>query len=447
MVLIYSHITSQRLQYTCNFIFKELLGIDFSITIDSEEFKNYEGICINYSGNKIKEQEIRIQNVSLLFEEGIQAQNISCFNINDHKAFFKTEGADNPFDIFAASFYLISRYEEYLPHTKDMYGRYAHENSLAFKEGFLEMPLVNIWVQAFALGLKKKFSMFNPQYSTFRFLPTYDIDIAYSYKYKGLIRNVGGFLKSFSLERLKVLLGLQKDPFDSYSWLHQLHQQYKLHPVYFFLVAEKNALYDKNILPHKEVMWQLVKQHSKKYTVGIHPSWQSGDDVALLHAEMELLGEMVQAAKSVPTQSGEMVQAAESVPTRSRQHYIRFNLPEGYRRLIDAGITDDYSMGYGSINGFRASVASSFFWYNLQKEEQTELRIHPFCFMDANAFYEQKLTAAQAYEELMHYYTACKQVNGTLSTIWHNNFLGTDKMFKGWKEVYEKFVEKVSGKL
>ncbi len=61
---------------------------------------------------------------------------IECFDINFHKAFFETSG-DFPFDIFAASFYLLSRYEEYLPHEKDMYGRYAHTNSLAFREHFL----------------------------------------------------------------------------------------------------------------------------------------------------------------------------------------------------------------------------------------------------------------------------------------------------------------------
>lgn len=100
-------------------------------------------------------------------------------------------------------------------------------------------------------------------------------------------------------------------------------------------------------------------------------------------------------------------------------------------------------MGYGSINGFRASVASAFYWCSLSKEEQTDLRLHPFCFMDANSFYEQQYTAAQAYEEMLHYYKTYKDVNGTLITIWHNNFLGTDKTFTGWKELYEKFVKKV----
>lgn len=426
MVLIYSHTTSPRLQYTCNFIFKELLGIDFSITVDSEEFKNYKGAKINYSNSEISDSDFNIQNHSLLFESNIKEQSVSCFFVNDYKAFFNTPDSDWPFDIFAAVFYLISRYEEYLPHTKDLYGRYGHENSLAFKEGFLQLPLVNIWVKDFADTLKKKFPDLNIAFPVFNFVPTYDIDIAYTYKYKGFIRNIGSFLKSPSIERIKVLARLQKDPFDTYDWLNKLHQKNNLQPLYFFLVAEKNSQYDKHILPHKNAMWQLAQQHAKKYTLGIHPSWQSGDTHSLLKKEKAYLEEM-----------------SEKTIAHSRKHYIRFNLPEGYQRLINSGLTEDYSMGYGSINGFRASVASAFYWYDLSKEEQTDLRIRPFCFMDANSFYEQLYSAAQAYEEMLHYYKVCKDVNGSLITIWHNNFLGEAKEFNGWKEVYEKFITTV----
>jgi hypothetical protein len=30
-------------------------------------------------------------------------------------------------------------------------------------------------------------------------------------------------------------------------------------------------------------------------------------------------------------------------------------------------------------------------------------------------------------------------------TIWHNNFLGTDREFMGWRDVYEIFLEEVLG--
>jgi len=124
----------------------------------------------------------------------------------------------------------------------------------------------------------------------------------------------------------------------------------------------------------------------------------------------------------------------------SRQHFIRFTLPQTYRQLIELGIDSDFSMGYGSINGFRASVASPFYWYDLEREEQTQLLLYPFCFMEANSFYEQKLSAQQALEELKHYLEVVRSVNGTLITIWHNSFLGTAQQFKGWREVYEKFI-------
>jgi hypothetical protein len=427
LVLIYSHISSARLQYISSFIFKEQLGLDYKLTIDSEAFKNHNGAKLNYSDIKISDDEFYIQNHSLLFENDIKVHPINCFVANGNKAFFKTENSDFPFDILAASFYLLSRYEEYLPHEKDMYGRFAHENSLAYKEGFLNLPLINIWIKDFVVKLKEKYSMLNVQCSIFNFLPTYDIDIAYSYKHKGLLRNIGGFFKSPSLQRIKVLTGSLKDPFDCYDWLNNLHKQYNLEPIYFFLVAEKNGEFDKNILPHREAMWQLVKKHTALYEIGIHPSWQSNTRTSVLKNEMKWLAEMSGIKKI----------------TVSRQHYIKFSLPDTYRTLSEAGIHNEYSVGYGSINGFRASVASSFFWYDLDKEIQTSLRIHPFCFMDANSYYEQKQNAQQAYEELMDYYTVCKAVNGTLITIWHNNFLGTDKKFNGWKEMYERFIAQV----
>ncbi len=128
---------------------------------------------------------------------------------------------------------------------------------------------------------------------SFQFLPTYDIDIAWSYKHKGFWRNAGGLAKSV-LEsewdrinaRLNVLFGSQQDPFDSYEWLHKLHGKYRLQPIYFFLVAAVNKGYDKNILPAHTSLQKLIKQHANKYQIGIHPSWQSGDLEALLTSEI-----------------------------------------------------------------------------------------------------------------------------------------------------------------
>jgi hypothetical protein len=173
-------------------------------------------------------------------------------------------------------------------------------------------------------------------------------------------------------------------------------------------------------------MWQLIKRLAKKYSIGLHPSWRSNKNLSILKKEKKIL----------ETASGILV-------NNSRQHYIKLSLPDTFEKLIDAGINKDYSMGYGSINGFRASVASSFYWYNLKAEKTTVLRLFPFCFMDANSFYEQHLNAQQAYDEIIHYQQACKNVHGIFISIFHNNFLGSDKQFEGWKEMYRKFISQV----
>lgn len=426
MILIYSHNTSMRLQYICKFIFNEQLGLTHSLTRDLPGFREHSGAKINYSDLNI-EHAFNLRNHPLLFENDIKQQSIDCFTNNNYKAFFKTTDSDFSFDFFAAAFYLLSRYEEYFPHEVDIYGRYAHENSIAFRENFLNVPLINTWILDFAKTLKNKFPDLKFEYPSFNFQPTYDIDIAYSFKHKGFLRNVGGFIKNPSIERLSVLSRIKKDPFDSYDFMDALHVSNKLMPIYFFLVATSGSMYDKNISPYSNAMWQLIKRHAKKYKLGLHPSWRSNKNLSALNTEKKVL----------ETASGIKI-------NDSRQHYIKLLLPSTFENLAAAGIENDYSMGYGSINGFRASVASSYNWYNLKTEKISSLKLHPFCFMDANSFYEQKQDAETTFTEMQHYLNACKQVNGTFISIFHNNFLGTDKQFAGWREMYARFISQIA---
>jgi DNA-binding ferritin-like protein (Dps family) len=170
-------------------------------------------------------------------------------------------------------------------------------------------------------------------------------------------------------------------------------------------------------------MQQLLQQHAQRYTVGIHPSWQSGDDDVLLKDEIITLQNIIQQTVKY-----------------SRQHYIRMSLPKTYQKLIEQGIEAEYSMGYGSINGFRASYTLPFKWYDLQKELQTNLTIHPFCYMEANSFFEQKLTIDEAAAELQSYYNIVKKVNGHFITIFHNHFLTEQKQWIAWRNMYENFL-------
>ena len=429
-MLFYRDKNSPRLEYMLDLFSNEIFNEPFRKTSDKSAFIDYSGTKLNYSERRLSEQEFYIQPHQLLFESSIGEQTIKRFDSSGKPAFFKTAG-DFPFDIFAAAFYLVSRYEEYLSFEPDKYGRFPHEASLAFRESFLEMPLINYWLEDFKHALHLRFPDLVFRLKDFKFIPSYDIDMAYSYKYKGLKRNLGGLCRSlikgewvYLLDRWDVLFNKKKDPFDSYEWLDSLHLYCRTRAYYFFLLAKKQTGADKNISPDKPEMQSLITYHAGGYTVGIHPSWQSGDEEAVLMEEVDLLTEITGAPVKY-----------------SRQHYLRMNLPQTYRRLIDVGIEKDFSLGYGGSNGFRASIASSFYWYDLKAEKKTSLMLFPFCFMDATAFYEKRLNPHSAFTELMDYYRRIKQVNGLMVTIWHNQFFGTDPLFAGWKEVYEVFLK------
>lgn len=436
MLLIYTTHITQRLQY----ITHTLMGNNVLLTDSKEALSAHIDPKINYSTERFNDDALWIYPSGLLTETGISKQNVDCFEWNKVKTFFKTDG-DIPFDIFAASFYLITRYEEYLPYPSDEYGRYAHTNSLAYKENFLQLPLVNLWLKELETALLQKelkdksvranIQSFKLFHSTFTFIPTYDIDIAFSYLHQPIWKNVLGFYRDLLkgdldkvVERANVYSGRQKDPFDEFDWLDNLHQQYHLQPVYFFLTILKRGVYDKNIAASSKALQQLYRNLSLKYATGLHPSWQSGTEEWLLQQEIETLQKIIQR----PVQL-------------SRNHYLRFTLPHTYRRLIQAGISEDYSMAYGSINGFRASYALPYLWYDLDKESTTNLMIHPFCFMEASAFFEQKYSAEQAAEEIQYYHDIVKSVNGEFITLFHNHFITQQPQWLPWRNMYESFLK------
>lgn len=424
-MIIYSTHKTSRLQYISNILFEGAA----QITNDVLKFKNHQGIKINYSTELFVGNIFNIFPHSILFESIIKKQDDECFEYNGLKAFFKTNG-DFPFDLFAASFYLITRYEEYLPHSKDEYGRYDHHNSLAYKEGFLKQPLINLWLKEFEKQITQKYSGFYFSKTNFKFIASYDIDIAYKYLGKGFLRNVLLLVKSLVQgnvnqlkEQARTLSGKIHDPFDVYYWLEELHNSKKISAIYFFLIPDRVKGYDKNIHPGKIRLQKLIKEISTSNEIGIHPSWQSNEDENLLKEEKNVLSSI-----------------SQFQITKSRQHYIRLIFPQTYQSLIRSQLTDDYSMGYGSINGFRASYAKPFTWYDLSVEQETALTVHPFCYMDANAIFEEKITSIEALEEMNSYYNIIQSVNGECIFILHNHFLSNESEWSEWKNNYKNFL-------
>ncbi len=435
MLLVYTPVVKPRLKYIFNLIFGEILGVEYKITLDQEHFNDFIGAKINYSKSPL-DKEIFFYAQDLLIEKGIKEQNIEKTNYEKQTVIFAHAHPDSafPFDPFAASFYLVSRYEEYLPYVPDAHGRFPAKASIAYQSGFLQKPIINIWAYQILEKLQADYPRLesNPLHG-YSFLPTYDIDIAYSFKNKGFIRSMGGFLNALKNlnfakigDQLQVLFAKKQDPYDTYDYLSYLKKTFKLDPIFFFLVGEYGA-FDKNIGSYRLGFRELIQSISDHCAVGIHPSYKSGTNESIIQREIRVLNGIVKKEIS-----------------RSRQHYLKLSLPQTYELLSDLEIQKEYSMGFPDEIGFRAGVASSFNFYLLTREMPLPLRIYPFCVMDVTLKFYKNLNPDKAIQQICNLIEEVQEVNGLFSPVWHNHSLSETDGWEGWRVVYQNLVEQAS---
>ena len=427
-LLVYSPQVTPRIKYIFNFIFREVLHCDFDFTSVANQFTAYHGPKFSYAENPLG-NELFFRATGLLAKNNIEKQNISLTDFGSQSVPFAVADSALPFDIFAASFYFISRYEEYLPFTADHHLRFTAEASLQYELGLLKTPVIDQWCLILKNLLLSKLTNLHFGSRKFEFIPTIDIDRAYHFKSSGVIKNTARLLRALvkgDTERLSNIvntgLGKRKDPFDTYQFLHQIHEKHGLAPIFFFLLSHKgDKEHDVNIHPNDELLQQLIKDTAKIAKIGMHPSYASNIHTTKLREEKALLDALLE--KNIDI---------------SRQHYLKLHLPKTYLQLIKVGINHDYTMGYAAQVGFRAGTCTPFFWYDLQLEKQSHLKVHPFAVMDATLQKYLKLQPNQAVMLINELIESVKMVDGTFISLWHNESLSETGNWKGWKAVYEK---------
>lgn len=430
-LIIYSHKNSKRLQYILKLIIKELLAWDFIFTTNLQELKDaklpklvYSNIAIDHipfisCKNFIFETDIRHQELQFIVHSGIQTP----FPTYDEKSLFS-------FDLFAASFLMISRYEEYLPHKKDEHKRFKATESLAFQKNFLHKPVINIWARELQRILHIEYPELPISKTKFKFTPTYDIDIAWSFKNKGFTRNLGGFLRDIShfnwdnfKSRFQVLCNKKQDPYDTYDMQNNWTSQHQLKPIYFILFGELGP-FDKNTSNLNHSYQNLIKDLRDHASIGIHPSYESNENIKMLKKEIKNLSETLHA---------DII--------RSRQHFLKLDLPSTYRNLINLGIKHDYTMGYASQVGFRAGICTSFYFYDLDLETETKLQVHPFAIMDGTLKDYLKINPEEAKKVISQTIEEIKAVDGHFISLWHNESLNNLDKWQGWLDVYKHLLK------
>jgi hypothetical protein len=222
--------------------------------------------------------------------------------------------------------------------------------------------------------------------------------------------------------RLKVSSGSKKDPYDTYEYLDSQFKGNEDKVKFFFLLGDYGR-YDKNISYKNKQYKKLIQQTKAKYDIGIHPSFAASKKGG---------------KKRVKSEKTRLKKISGIDIQKSRQHFLRLNLPKTYRRLLKAGITEDYTMGYSAQPGFRAGICTPYYFYDLEKERTTNLLIVPFQIMDGTLKHYLQLKPEDAINEIENLMLEVKKVGGTFVSVWHNETVNDKDLWEGYQQVFEK---------
>lgn len=433
MLLIHVPRLTNRLGYTLNVIFRHILKTDFEITVNLDIFTQHQGPKLCYGTQQIGDA-LFIRSSELLFQTNVEDQNPKAFVYNDVAALFPVYNAASalPFDIFAATFYCLSRYEEYLPHFSDKHGRFPATESIAFKEGFLLIPVVDRWALIIADIISQRYPEFSVPTRYFSLEDTFDIDAAYCYKNKGISRTVVGVARDMMdndrwnllRHRFRVIMHKEADPFDCFDYVIGVHDRYSGMKLKFFPLMADYNVYDKPISYQNREFRDLLQHLCDYAKMGLHASYASASDNRLIGIEKERLATVLH-RKTV----------------RNRFHFLLLTLPESYNALLENEIYHDYTMGYADEPGFRAGTCTPFPFFDLESDCETQLTVHPFAAMDSTLYYYKKMTADEAENIYRGLVDEVKRVGGTISLLWHNQTLSEQFGWEGWRRMYENVID------
>lgn len=331
-------------------------------------------------------------------------------------------------DIFGSVFFMLSRYEEAVVSTRDSLDRFPASASIAGRNGFLDRPIVDEYIELLWAVLARLVPGLTRRANNFRISPSHDVDEPSRDAFRGLAavlkESAGDFLKRRNFGR--AVAG---------PW-HWLHGQRALHPddeyntfdrlmdeseargtrsTFFFMAGASNPAFDRRYGLRHPAMRRLIRRiHDRGHLIGLHPSFETYRDAGLLSREADTLRDTLRLLGIRQDRLG------------ARMHYLRWSLPHTWRALVEAGLDFDASLGFADAPGFRCGTCHEYRAFDVLSERAMDLTVKPLIAMDVTVMDDKYLglgATPQAHEVLSRLRRRCEAVGGDFSLLWHNNEL------------------------
>jgi len=436
---------SKEKEYILNTIFTKFLGLEIKIIFkDTKQYKiilpNKKEVIFNndfFSKIKTEETYLRIENIPSEVQYIEKSRFISEDNLPVIYGDTSIKILENYIvcgvDIFASSFFMLTRWEEYVITQKDKHARFPDKLSLAYKNNFYKRPIVNEYVEMLWNIMYSLDSSITRKERTYSKYITHDVDEIRRYdsitKYlKALAGDVISRKNPFlwfktTTDFFTYTFGLRKDIYDTFDYLMDISEKHNTKSHFYFMpnkLAEIDARYDVESKIVKTIINNIEKRN---HIVGIHGSYDGYNKPDVFRAELNRL------------------RLIHNTVTEGRQHYLRFTNPLTWQIWEDNGLKKDSTVGYQEFSGFRAGVCYEYNVFNILTRETLNIIEQPLIAMEV-AVRNQFKDVNHFVNDFLFVSEKVKKYNGKFVLLWHNNNFNNFEWRKYSKE-YEHIISKI----
>jgi len=414
-IIVFSPILTPRIKYIFNFIFKDILKTEVEFTGNKEYFLQSEQAKISYA-DKPLDNELFFKNSSLLLSNKVEIHKLKSISFDEYKVPFPVDDSSFPFDVFAASFFILSRYEEYV-HKEESSSTFKAEKSYQHKWKLLNRPIIDEWALMIKNLVRKKYPSIKFLEKKFSHQPTInftlkpDVPEGFIPKTKFIFSSVFNKEQKYLSSVFDDITGLNVNPDITIESLKSINLNQK--PIYFvnFPADSKNRLkFEKSSLFLSDKLTGLSR-----------PCTSDKEKSASLKIDLLKLSKIQNSTINLLSQQTEDLR-----------------LPSCYLNLLSAGISSDFSMGYEDTPGFRAGTCTPFNWYDLQLEKVTPIIVNSYSLCDSAIQY---LNLNDAIKIVHTFIDAVKVVNGQFHSSWKLKNLSENVKSKKFRAVYIEMIK------
>ena len=379
-------------RYILDIIFNEFLGIEYALYIGSTDYEitlpNQKRLTIKdtFFNKYPKDLEyLKLENIPSKIEE---------------------------LDLFSASFFMLTRWEEYVNKNRDSHNRFPATQSLAYKQGFLDRPIVNEYVEELKSMLLEFDGSLKFKERKFELILTHDVDELYMWKsWKQVFRvALGDIVKrknlSLALERVAEYFLIKrqkiKDPFDTFDWLMDKSEAIGIKSRFYFMSGGVTNFDNRYKIDEPKSLELIEKIKKRGHIIGIHPSYNAYNNFEQFKKEKELIEKIT-----------------EQKIVEGREHYLRFEVPSTWQIWEDNGMKVDSTCGYADKEGFRCGTGDEFSVFNILTREKLKLKERPLIVMDCSLFHYNTYNYKKAKEKI-HW---MQNKTNSFTLLWHNSYI------------------------